>query len=305
MSKSAKGTLLTLLGASCWGLCAMSAKYITGIKAWDPLWMVCLRLLTASAVFLAISAFADRDRRDCRTGKRYTFTSMFRDPHDRRRILLIAVFAFAVCQTTYFAAIDRSNAGIATAIQQTAPVFVMIYALYTEKRHASPLELGVLAAVVLGAFLLATNGNVHSLVIPLSALVLGIISSITCACYTIMPRPLIMKYGTFRTIGWGMLLAGICLIPVSRFWEFRGTFDARAFIVFAFIVAVGTVTAFACFLYGITIVGPVKGSIYGLIEPVVATLSSAVILRQSFSVADCAGMAIILTGVALLSVRGK
>ena len=36
------------------------------------------------------------------------------------RLILVAVFAFAVCQASYFAAIDCSNAGTASAIQQTA-----------------------------------------------------------------------------------------------------------------------------------------------------------------------------------------
>lgn len=59
------------------------------------------------------------------------------------------------------------------------------------------------------------------------------------------------------------------------------------------------------FLYGITIVGPLTGSILGLIEPVVAALASAVILKQEFLITDVIGIAAILGGVAMLSIYSE
>ena len=71
---------------------------------------------------------------------------------------------------------------------------------------------------------------------------------------------------------------------------------------FGFVVIFGTVTAFAAYLYGITIVGPLKGSILGLIEPVVAAFASALILRQAFALSDIIGIIAILGGVMILSI---
>ena len=213
----------------------------------------------------------------------------------------MAIFAFAVCQTTYFAAVDLSNAGIASAIQQTAPVFVLLWMLMREKRKPKKMEVLVVAIVICGAFVLSTGGNLGSLLVPASALILALISAVTCAMYTILPVKLIQKFGTFYTSGWGMLLAGIMLVPIAKLWKVSGTWDMGTVLAFSTVVIFGTVVAFGMFLYGVTLVKPFVGSVLGLVEPVLATIVSAVILKQVFRLTDIVGIALILTGVSTLS----
>ena len=185
-------------------------------------------------------------------------------------------------------------------------MFVLLWVLILERRAPKNIEILVLCIVIFGAFTLATGGNIKSLVIPINALVLGIISAVTCAMYTVLPGKLIEKYGTFYAIGWGMLLAGIILIPIAKLWVVSGSWDVGTILGFGFVVIFGTVVAFAAYLYGITIIGPLKGSILGLIEPVIAAVASAFILKQAFSLSDIIGITAILGGVTLLSVyQGK
>ena len=290
MKKQLYGILITVTGASMWGFCAVAGKYVMNTKGVDPVWMVTLRLLTAGSILLAIAIGKSRGE---------GIWDIWKDKRSVLRLLVIAVFAFAVCQTTYFAAIRLSNAGIATAIQQTSPIFVLLWVLILEKRMPKSVEILVLCMVIFGAFTLSTGGNISSLVIPLGALVLGLISAVTCAMYTVLPGKLIERYGTFYTIGWGMLLAGVLLIPVARLWVVSGDWDIKTAAAFGFIVVFGTVTAFAAYLYGVTLVGPLKGSVLGLVE---AAFASALILKQAFSLSDVVGIAAILGGVTILSV---
>lgn len=297
MKNRFKGILITTTGASMWGLCAVAGKYVMGTKGVDPVWMVTLRLILAGTILLTMAHFKAKDQ---------DAFAIWKDKNSVIRLLVVAIFAFAVCQTTYFAAIDLSNAGITTAIQQTSPVFVLLWVLLLEKRKPQKVEILVIAMVVFGAFTLATGGDVGALVIPLKALIFGLISAVTCAMYTVLPGKLIEKYGTFYAIGWGMLLAGIILIPVAKLWIVSGTWDIGTVLGFGFVVIFGTVTAFAAFLYGITIVGSLMGSVLGLIEPVVAAFASALLLKQVFTVTDIIGIIAILGGVAILSVyKGK
>ena len=227
---------------------------------------------------------------------------IWKDKKSVIRLLVVAVFAFAICQTSYFASIDLSNAGIATAMQQTSPIFVLLWVLISERRAPKKVEVIVLIIVIFGAFTLATGGSIDSLAMPLPALILALISSVTCAMYTILPAKLIEQYGTFYAVGWGMLLAGIVLVPVAKLWIVSGTWDIQTILGFSFVVICGTVIAFGAFLYGITLVGPLVGSVLGLIEPVVAALASALIMKQVFTVADVVGIVAILAGVTMLSV---
>lgn len=293
MKEKMKGMVITSTGAVMWGLNAVAGKYIMGTKSVDAMWMVSLRLICAGLILLGIA---------WRQTKGKGFFRIWKDKYSVLRLLIVAIFAFAVCQATYFAAIHLSNAGITTAIQQTSPVFVLLSVLVVERRFPKKVEVGVLLMVIIGAFVLATGGDVTTLLIPAEALLLGLISAITCAMYTVLPAKLIERYGTFCTAGWGMLLGGLFLAPIAKLWIISGIWDWSTVLVFAFVVFFGTVVAFGTYLYGVTLVGPLMGSVIGLLEPVVATLASVLILHQVFTKSDIIGIAAILGGVTLLSV---
>ena len=112
MKNKFKGMLITSLGASMWGLCAVAGKYVMGTKGVDPVWMVTLRLITAGTILLSIAGLKSKGE---------GFFDIWKDKKSVGRLLVIAVFAFAICQVSYFGAINLANAGIITAIQQTSP----------------------------------------------------------------------------------------------------------------------------------------------------------------------------------------
>lgn len=248
--KQLKGILITCTGAAMWGLNAVAGKYVMGTKGVDPVWMVTLRLILAGLIFLGIAVVKSKGQ---------GAFDIWKDKKSVFRLLVVAIFAFAICQTSYFAAIDLSNAGISTAIQQTSPVFVLLWVMLLEKRAPKKVEILVLVMVIFGAFTLATGGSVDSLVMPLKALILALISAVTCAMYTVLPAKLIEKYGTFYAVGWGMFLAGIFLVPFAKLWIVSGTWDMRTVLAFGFVVICGTVVAFGAFLYGVTILSAYKG----------------------------------------------
>ena len=297
MKHKIKGILITCTGAAMWGLNAVAGKFVMGTKGVDPVWMVTLRLILAGLILLGVALVKSKGQ---------GAFDIWKDKKSVIRLLVVAIFAFAICQTSYFAAIDLSNAGISTAIQQTSPVFVLLWVMLLEKRPPKKVEVFVLILVIFGAFTLATGGSIDSLVIPPAALILALISAITCAMYTVLPAKLIEKYGTFYAVGWGMFLAGIFLIPVAKLWIVSGTWDLGTILGFSFVVICGTVIAFGAFLYGITLVGPLIGSVLGLIEPVVAAFASALLLKQVFTIADIVGIVAILGGVTILTIyKGK
>ena len=286
------GTIITLLGASLWGLCAVVGKYLM-VKGLDTVWMVNFRMLSAGLIMLAYAAIRNP----------HHFCDIWKDRKSVGRLLLIAIFGFGICQVTYFLAIEYCNAGIATALQQTAPVFVLIFVIIKEHRKPTFTELAALLLVIIGSFMMATGGNFGSLHIPVLALVFGFASAITCTLYIMLPGKLIKKYGNFETIGWGLTLGGLMLAPISKLWIVSGTWDAGTWLGIAFIVLLGAVAAFGLYLYGTTKVGAVRASIYGLIEPVVATFASLVFLGQNFTAGDYIGIASVLLGIGILAAK--
>ena len=285
------GTLITLSGAGLWGLNAVVSKYLMA-RGIDTMWMVNFRMIT-SGFALLIFAFV-KNRRG--------LFDIWKDRASVIRLLMIALFAFGLCQPTYYLSIDYSNAGIASAIQQTAPVFVLVYVIIKEHRKPSGAELGALALVIAGSFLISTHGDISALAVHPVALISGLVSALCCALYITLPSDLIRRYGTLETVGWGLFLGGIFIAPICRLWNFPTQWDATLIAGMIFIILPGAACAFALFLYGTSIVGPVRGGVYNLFEPVTALVASVILLNQSFHPTEIGGIFAILAGIAILTV---
>ncbi|MBQ6500587.1 MAG: EamA family transporter [Mogibacterium sp.] len=285
------GTLITLLGAGLWGLNAVVSKYLMA-RGIDTMWMVNFRMIT-SGFALLIFAFI-KNRRG--------LFDIWKDRASVIRLLIIALFAFGLCQPTYYLSIDYSNAGIASVIQQTAPVFVLIYVIIKERRKPTVAELSALALVIAGSFLISTHGDISALAVHPVALISGLVSALCCALYITLPSDLIKRYGTLETVGWGLFVGGIFTAPFCKLWNFPAQWDATLIAGMIFIILPGAACAFALFLYGTSIVGPVRGGVYNLFEPVTALVASVLLLSQSFHPTEIGGIIAILAGIAILTV---
>ena len=69
------------------------------------------------------------------------------------------------------------------------------------------------------------------------------------------------------------------------------------------IVVIGTLAAFSLYLQGVSDIGPVKASMIGCVEPVVATILSTVWMGTTFAVIDLVGFVLIIGGVLLVSFK--
>ena len=285
------GTLITLLGAGLWGLNAVVSKYLMA-RGVDTMWMVNFRMITSGLVLLIFALLRNP----------HGIFDIWKDRKSVIRLLVIAVFAFGLCQPTYYISIDYSNAGIASAIQQTAPVFVLIYVIIKEHRKPASAELAALILVIAGSFLISTHGDISALAISPIALIAGLISAVCSAMYITLPSDLIKRYGTFETVGWGLFIGGIVIAPFCKLWNFPAVWDAQMIWGMIFIIIPGAAFAFALFLYGTSIVGPVRGGVYILFEPVPALAASAMWLSQSYHITERCGTAAILAGIAILTV---
>lgn len=288
------GAVITLTGAALWGLNAVVSKFLMTYGI-DTMWMANFRMITSGLVLLVCVAF----RNPC------GMFDIWKDRKSVMRLLVIALLAFGVCQLTYYLSIRYSNAGIAAALQQTAPVFVLIYVIMSERRRPTRVELIAVPVVLIGSWLIATHGDIRVLAIHPVALAAGLISALMSALYITVPPPLIRRYGTMETVGWGLFIGGCFLAPFCKLWNFPDTWDATMVAGMIFIIVPGAAMAFGLYLYGASIVGPVRAGVYNLFEPAVAAVASAVFLSQAFHAAEVAGIILILLGIGILTVTGQ
>ncbi len=295
MNQSTKGMILTIAGGTCWGLSGILGKYLFDVKNLNAVWLVTFRL-SVSGLIILLLAYAVHRARVFYVWKR-------RDSAVRQ--LVFCFLGMAPCQMTFFLAVQYSNPGTATVLQYLAPVIILLFCLILERRLPKFTEAAVLTTVMVGIFLLVTHGNIGNLSITSQALFWGITSALTCVIYTVQPKKLLAEFGTLETTGWGMFIGGLVLCPVVRIWEVPGIWDYQTVLLLAGVIIIGTVISFTCYLRGVFLLGPIKGSMFGCVEPVIATVCSALLLGENFAGMDLLGMFCIVAGVTALAVFEK
>ena len=296
-----KGALCTLAGAVLWGFSGACIQQLTSTYAAQPLFITLMRMLGAGII---ITAWLLVRRREL-------LVRMF---SSRATIVHLAIFGIGglfLCQLTYAIVIQFTNGGTATALQGLNVAFIVIATSIIRRRLPSRYEVAGMFTATIATFLIATKGNLGMLLIPLPGLVWGIISAGTVAFYTMYPRRLFEQYGSLAVTGVGMLFGGVAATAIFASGSLWGmppqvpVLDAYGVAVLAGTVLLGSAGAFGLFLHGVSIVGSVKGSQLGAIEPISATLFSWLWLGTTFTWADWVGLALMVTTVFLVSLQRR
>lgn len=293
-TKSIKfGIIITIIGASCWGISGCFGQFLFEEKGIKTEWLVSLRLVFAGMLLLLIGFIKDKKNN----------LSIFKDKKDLFQLIIFSFLGMLVCQYTYFAAIQYSNAGTATVLQSTSQVIILIVLCVREKRIPNKLEGIAILGVSIGVFLLATHGNINNLIITKNALIYGIGAAIGAVLYNILATDILNKHGVYQVVGYGMLISGVALNIIIKPWNYVVIYDFEMISALVGVIVIGTAIAFSCYLKGVSIIGPLRGSLIGSMEPVVAIFVAVVFLKSSFEFIDFIGFIFILGTVTLLSLK--
>ncbi|HEM3491953.1 TPA: EamA family transporter [Streptococcus suis] len=292
MAEKRLGTLITLIAGIAWGLSGVSGQYLMS-RGVSVDMITSLRLLV-SGFFLVGLAYA--------TAKEQLLIVL------KNRKALLGIFVFAMLglvlnQMAYLQAIYHTNAGTATVLQYLCPILVLAYTCLKNREKPSGIELISILLAVAGTFLIATHGKLDELAVTPIGLFWGIFSAFTYALYIILPGKLIRQYGSITVIGLGMLMGGFVVTLGLQTWQHRLPIDGRSFLGLLGIVGVGTIFAYTAFLKGVSMVGPVNGSLLASIEPIASVFFAVWLVNERFYAIDFVGMLLILLAVLLISLK--
>ena len=295
MAKSTmrKGAILTLLGATCWGLSGVLGEYLLNISKIDSTWVIANRLFYAGIVLVIILFLKDKKN----------LINVFSDKKDILRLLNFSFFGLLICQGAYFLAIKYTNAGMATVLQYTGPVMIMTYYCVIGRRWPMAHEVIAIATSLFGTILMATHLDFSKLNISTLGLFWGLFSAIGLASYNISSISLTKKYGVMPIMAWGLLIAGSVVYFGTGSNYIPSNFSLIDFLCITGVIIVGTIMSFSLYLEGVRLIGAVTGSIIGCFEPIAAIVFSFLLLGTTFGLIDIIGAAFILSAVVVLSKR--
>lgn len=289
MSKAVVGVVSTLAGGTFWGLSGTCASFLFDVYHVDTLWLMSVRQIVAGAFFLIPILLFERDR----------FKALWTSRRDLPVFVVFALSGVLLNQFGYLLAVKLMNAGTATVLQCLQLIIVMVYACIRSHRAPRKREIAGVALALGGTYLIATGGDPSTLTIPLEGLVVGLIAAVGAACMTIIPTKLLATYGSATVTGSGMLLSGIISCSFIRPWENPPALDAAGLAAFFVLAFVGSFLAYMLYLQGVKDIGALKAGLIGTVEPVSATITSALLLGTVFSGTDIAGFAFIIIMVFL------
>ena len=288
------GALVAIIAAIFWGFSGCCSQYIFENFTVDAAHLTSFRMLSAGTI-VVLAGFV--------TGKikgSDDMTAIWKDRSDIIQLLVFAVFGIMLCQLSYQKAIYWTNSSTATIIQYTGPVMIMALTCAMAHRLPTRKEVAAIILAMTGTFLLATHGDIHSMVITPRGLAWGLFAAVTMVTYNMLPQKLIKKYGSMCVTGYGMVLGGIVLTIITRAWEAAWPLDLKLWLAFGGVVFFGTVLSFTMFLWGVAQIGPVKASLIASLEPVAATVIMIIWLHADFLFMDLVGFTCIFLTVFLL-----
>ena len=189
------------------------------------------------------------------------FREVEKSPKIMGKMLFFGIFGLMLCQLTYLITIHSSNAGTATVLQYTCPILIVIYVSLKEKTVPTVMEFVAIFLALVGTFVIATHGNPFNLSLTPSGLFWGIIFAFTYALYSLLPGKLIQQWGSLTVTGLGLLSGGILFYIGSASWQYTIQWKPYTLIAFIGIIGIGTIVAYTLYLEGVSLIGPVQGSL--------------------------------------------
>lgn len=294
------GFACTLAGALLWGFSGACIQFLAEGYQVQSSFVSFVRAATAAALFLAFMLATRRE----------TLLSLLHSRSAWRPLLWFGLGLY-LSQITYAISVALTNAGTATVLQATCAVFVMLFTCVKLRRLPRLLDVLGLVLALAAATLIATQGDWGVIVLPVAGLAWGIANALSEAMYIMAPQRLYAHWDRVTVISCGMVISGVIAAVVwaaGGLWGQAPLWPSLDGIGWAALVlgvgVLGTFAAFGLFLYGVSIVGSVKGSLLGVAEPLGAMVIAAVWLHTAFSAADWTGLALMAAMIALVSVSG-
>lgn len=289
------GIILTLLGATLWGVSGTSVQFIGNFRNMNLEWLLTMRLITAGLLTVLYGWI--------RQGN--AIFNVFRNWRDTLGLVIFGVFGMALCQYSYFRSIVIAGAGIATVLQYLAPSMIIIYLLVRYGKRPSTGEIISVILALAGTICLMGNNGFSFESFRSDVLFWGLLSAVGVAVYSVSPVRLVATYGTIPIVGFGMLLSGLVAAVLFQQPHSCATWDVWTVVGCFNVVFLGTIVSFNAYLEGVKRIGAVSGSILSSIEPISAAFFGWALLGNQFNWVGILGMAMIIATVIIIALEKR
>lgn len=295
METNKKGIILCILAAFCYALGPIIGKllYSTGFP-WQV--VVCCRgMIPAILVFLFALFFAK---------------NVFRIKKEHLPLFLLNGLCFGLISLCNYCALYYINASVATVLLYTLPVFTVLLSRFMLKEKFSATKIIAMVLVFCGTVLIINLANMEDIAahpglrifgIPseVFGIILGLLSGLLSALYTIFTRKLNCHYEGWTVNSWGYFLGFPVFLlvgagPIAAFpWQPNLVF-------FILITALIGLAAYSFYAVSMQYISAGKASLLVSLDPVISVTLSVVILGEALTLLQLLGCILVGGGILVM-----
>jgi probable blue pigment (indigoidine) exporter len=276
---SLRDTLLTALAPCVWG----STYIVTTemLPADHPLTAAVIRVLPVGIVMLTMT-------RPLPVGRWWW------------RLMVLGMLNIGIFQALLFVAAYRLPGGVAATLGALQPlVVVMLSWFMLNARHTRLTWVAAIGGLIgVGLLVLGPAAKLDTV---------GIISALVGAVSMALGTILTKHWNSISALtAWQLVFGGVFLLPLALLFEERlQSVTLNNVIGYAYLSLIGSGLTYALWFRGIRRLPTAAVSILGLLSPLVATLLGYFLLRQSLTVVQLFGAALVLGSVLMGQLQNR
>ncbi|SDJ16090.1 DMT family transporter [Salimicrobium halophilum] len=282
------GTTLVVLAAIFWGITGGIADILMS-KGWDPLVISFYRGAVGLLCFIGWFLLSWKENWIV-SGRLYFFA-------------IIAGLGVAGNFTFYFLAIESSSIAVAATLMYTAPVFVLLVSFVLGIENSSWFKWICIVGVLIGIVLLTGAYNTDKISAGFLGIATGLGAGVSYALF-------IFGFKKAAAIGKPQMILttaflAFCVIlflltDTQELTDVLGSGDIGWFLLLGIL---GAGASFIIYLIGVKWTSPSTASMVAMVEPVTASLFGVLILSDTLTLIQLAGMILILFTITTLSMK--
>lgn len=289
--KEKLSVLLVLAAAIMWGCIGIFVRHLNTV-GFDAAQITTSKCLINAALMLVLLLTTDRQKLKIQV-------------KDLGWFLANGILSIYVFNTAYSAAITMISLSTAVVLLYTAPAFVMILSvLFFHERFTWIKGLCLILCIGGSALVSGITGGME---LNTMGLILGLVSGIGYALYSIFTGVIIKKYHPFTNIFYTFLIAGTAgLLTCDMGEALQMAVSSREALFWT--VSNGVITSFLAYVaYTMALrhIRPSKAAILASLEPVVATFVGIFLYKESVTLAGGIGICMVFAALILSNLPQK
>jgi drug/metabolite transporter (DMT)-like permease len=223
-----------------------------------------------------------------------------------RWLSTLSVFTFGLSNGFSTWSVKYISSGLAALISALNPLCVVIIeTIFFRKNNNTPLTFVGLFVGIAGVAIVFYENAFHRQPEGYGlGVILGLIAMIGWSIGTIFVARNQYRMDPYYAIGWQMFIGSFLICVLAYATGNNISFHEVPFqtwTAIGYLVCIGSIVAFAAFIYTIKYLPPAIASLYAYINPIVAMITGAIILNEPLTFSLVTGAIVALTGVYIVN----